>query len=173
LESSVKTVCIIALSPSNSNHIPPTELDGVHGLLHLCKVLATLGLKCVILTDSVNTRVIHQLLTNFSGTCNFYNNKEEENSIIFPQPVNDNKIQLRGFIPTSAWDEKWEASLRSIYSSCDYILSLKHLGKSSESNHYYLPHGATADEYVAPFELIFDWAAVDKKKNLSHRMLWQ
>ncbi|KAH7649184.1 hypothetical protein FG379_001541 [Cryptosporidium bovis] len=146
---------LLALSPNNVSHLPPTEKDGIIGLSILSNALSNLGLTVVILTDSINQPIISDILSNE----NYFKNYVDINQEIGFPPKNllfeKGKIYVVGVVPQPGIDSEWEEFLNNTHNQFSMLISMGRPSKDEETGIYKNVRGLRMNHYCSDLEGMF------------------
>ncbi|KAH8741993.1 hypothetical protein FG386_002368 [Cryptosporidium ryanae] len=148
-------VGLLALSPNNVSHLPPTEKDGIIGLSILSNALSNLGLTVIILTDSINQPVISDVLNKESYFRNYVNINQE---IGFPPKdflIEKGKIYVVGVVPQPGIDSEWEEFLDDLCTKFKILISLGRPSRDTDTGIYKNSRGLRMNHYCSDLESIF------------------
>ncbi|EEA08099.1 uncharacterized protein CMU_032410 [Cryptosporidium muris RN66] len=159
ITSMTKVVGILALSPSNVSHLPPTELDGVTGLMILTNALSNIGISVVIMTDSINQPIMKQMFEVYD--CNY---KDIHQEIGYPPDVfelEQGKIYIVGVVPLPGITDEWQKFLDKLYKKFQLIITLGRIKKDLSTGIYRNTRGLRMNHYCADIDSIFYKAKED------------
>ncbi|KAL7068901.1 hypothetical protein ACR3K2_06660 [Cryptosporidium serpentis] len=159
IASIIKIVGILALSPSNVSHLPPTELDGVTGLMILANTLSNIGISVVIMTDSINQPIMKQMFEIYD--CNY---KDIHQEIGYPPDVfelEQGKIYIVGVVPLPGITDEWQKSLDKLYKKFQLVITLGRIQKDLSTGIYRNTRGLRMNHYCADIDSIFYKAKED------------
>ncbi|KAF7455963.1 Serine/threonine protein kinase [Cryptosporidium felis] len=146
---------IFALSPNNVSHLPPTEKDGITGLVVLSNALSALGFTVVIMTDSINQPILTQILSN-TELFKYYVDINQE---IGYAPKNLNlekkKVYVVGVVPDPGIDSEWEEFLENIQKQFGMLFVVGRPSREIETGIYRSSRGHRINHYCSNLENIY------------------
>eukprot|EP00920_Eleutheroschizon_duboscqi_P014183 GHVT01033069.1.p1 GENE.GHVT01033069.1~~GHVT01033069.1.p1 ORF type:complete len:468 (+),score=109.95 GHVT01033069.1:1187-2590(+) len=138
-------VGIVALYPGNSSHIPPTEFDGVHGLVALSLALKQLGIHTDVFTDSVNASVAVKVLqaAREVGPVRLDGRLQADEAHATGEPAarraepppdssKESTVHVFSFPPEVAWRREHDERLAACCEECGAIVFLNRPPKGSK-----------------------------------------